>query len=46
MRAFELAAGQPWAILPDSLQQILNIAQRAHEPDFEAVALTSAETSR
>lgn len=39
MRAFDLAAGSPWVIQEKNLKQILDIAQRAHEPDFEAVAL-------
>lgn len=39
MRAFDLAAGSPWVIQEKNLRQILDIAQRAHDPDFEAVAL-------
>lgn len=38
MRAFDFAADQPWAIREENLQLILDIAQRAHQPDFEAVA--------
>lgn len=43
MRAFEAAAGQPWAIQEKYLTQILDIAQRIHTPDFEAVALAQSE---
>lgn len=39
MRAFDFAADQPWAIREENLQLILDIAQREHRPDFEAVAL-------
>lgn len=43
MRAFRYAAGQPWAIQQADLNLILAIAQRAHIPDFEAVAARQAE---
>jgi signal peptide peptidase SppA len=53
MRAFDVAAKQMWAIAswigPDgeveapALEQILSIAERAHQPDFEAVAQRQAE---
>lgn len=33
-RAFDLATSQPWLITDEGLQQILAIAQRAHEPNF------------
>ncbi len=42
-RAFEFAAGQHWAILKENLSQILDIARRAHTPDFEAVAQRQAD---
>lgn len=45
MRAFDFAADQPWAIDAPHLQLILDIAQRAHEPDFAAVAQKQAERS-
>lgn len=38
MRALDLASRVPWAIRPESLQQILDIAARVHDPDFEAAA--------
>lgn len=39
---FKLAASTEWAILPESLQLILEIAAREHTPDFEAVAAKKA----
>lgn len=36
MKAFELAASQPWAILPEMLTTIISVAAR--ETDFEAVS--------
>lgn len=42
MRAFNLAAGSPWAILPEKLELILEVAARTREEraelDLEAVA--------
>lgn len=35
--AFNRACSVAWAILPESLQQLLDIASREHVPDFEAV---------
>jgi ClpP class serine protease len=46
MKAFDLAASVPWAIRPESLQQILAIAARAHEPNFEAVTARLLERER
>jgi len=43
MRAFDLASGARWAMPPANLQQILDIAQRVHEPNWEAVALKKAD---
>jgi len=43
VRAFNLASGAPWVIQPQSLQQILDIAARVHEPNWEAVALKRAD---
>lgn len=53
MRAFDLAAKQHWAILSQHgaegdveaphLKRILDIAARAHEPDFEAVVQKLAD---
>lgn len=37
MIAFNRACSVAWAILPESLQQLLEIATREHLPDFEAV---------
>ncbi len=45
MRAFDFAANQPWVIQEEGLKLILEIAQRNHEPDFEAVAQKIAERS-
>lgn len=42
LRAFTAACSVPWAILPASLAQILEIASREHLPDFEAVAAKRA----
>lgn len=42
LRAFTAACSSPWAILPPSLQQILEISCREHLPDFEAVAAKRA----
>jgi signal peptide peptidase SppA len=42
LRAFTKATSVPWAILPESLQQIFEIAAREHIPDFEAVAAKRA----
>jgi capsid assembly protease len=39
VRAFDFAANQPWAIREENLQFILDVAQRQHQPDFEAVAM-------
>lgn len=35
--AFNRACSVAWAILPESLQQLLDIASREHVPDFDAV---------
>jgi signal peptide peptidase SppA len=43
MRVFDFAASQPWAITEEYLGAILDIAQRAHEPDWEAVAMKQAK---
>lgn len=43
MRAFDFAAGEPWVIQQRNLRQILEIAQRAHEPDLKAIALKRAD---
>ncbi len=55
MRAFDFAAKQHWAIRAEhdaddgvqapKLKRILDIAARAHEPDFEAVAQKLADRS-
>lgn len=37
IRAFDVAASRPWLILPDSLQQIMAIADRLGDPKSEAV---------
>jgi signal peptide peptidase SppA len=37
-RAFLAATSVPWAIRPEALQQILDIASRVHDPDFESAA--------
>lgn len=42
LRAFTKATSVPWAITPESLQQIFEIAAREHIPDFEAVAARRA----
>lgn len=42
-RAFEFAASQPWAIQRPYLKLILDIARRAHTPDFEAVVQRQAD---
>lgn len=39
MKAFEMAATQPWAILPDMLTTILSIASRETEPEAVAAKL-------
>jgi signal peptide peptidase SppA len=39
MRAFELASGQPWAILPEMLTTILSIAARETDPEAVAAKL-------
>ena len=42
MRAFDLAASVPWAIRPDALQVILDLAARAEvAPEIVAAAMTS-----
>jgi signal peptide peptidase SppA len=38
MKALDLAQAVPWAIRPEALQLILEIAAREHVADFEAVA--------
>jgi capsid assembly protease len=38
MRALQLAQSVPWAIRPEALQLILEIAAREHTPDFVAAA--------
>lgn len=43
MRALDMAASTPWAILPEALEQIVDIASRSHEPDFLAAATRLAE---
>ena len=43
MRAFEFAAGQPWATDETHLRLILDIAQRAQAPDMQAVAQKQAD---
>lgn len=43
MRAFEFAANQPWVIREESLALILDIAQRDHAADWEAVAAKQAK---
>jgi len=45
MRAFDFAANQPWVIREENLRLILDIAQRDHTADFEAVAARQAKTS-
>jgi signal peptide peptidase SppA len=42
LRAFNYARSTPWAITPEALQLILEIASREHLPDFEAVAAKKA----
>jgi hypothetical protein len=42
LRAFSLPCSTPWAITPEALQMILEIASREHLPDFEAVAAKRA----
>ncbi len=42
LRAFAKACAVPWAILPATLQTILEISTREHIPDFEAVAAKRA----
>jgi ClpP class serine protease len=42
VRAFDFAASQPWVIREESLTVILDIAQRDHVADFEAVAAKQA----
>jgi ClpP class serine protease len=37
MRAMKYLQAHPWAIQPEWLETIADIAQRVHEPDFEAV---------
>lgn len=37
LRAFTMACAAPWAIQPEALRQILEIATREHIPDFDAV---------
>ncbi len=42
-RAFQFAIAQPWAIERLHLSRILDIARRAHTPDFAAVAQQQAD---
>src|SRR5262245_58876590 len=37
LRAFSMACSTPWAITPEALRQILEIAAREHIPDFDVV---------
>lgn len=42
LRAFAAACGSAWAIQPEALQGLLEIAAREHQPDFAAVEAARA----